>query len=462
VFELSVKDIVSITSGKLLCGDENTIVRGICTNSKEIEEGNLFVPVIGERVDGHLFIESALELGAATLTSMHHGVVIAEKPYIQVNDTVKAMQDIGTYIRGLYKKPIVGVTGSVGKTTTRQMIATGLSQCGNIYQTKLNYNSQVGVPITLSYMDEDSDMAVLEMGMSDFGQMGILSDMVKPDICVITVIGVAHIEFLKTRENILQEKLAITKSMNKDGILFLNGDDDMLASLKGETGSKVVYYGTKEWCDYRAENIRMEGKKYTYDYVHNNKKVPVVLNALGTHNVINSLVGMSIADYMGMDLFKVAAGYEEFNGTRQQLIDIGGEYTIIDDTYNASPDSMKASINVLADMNCTGRRIAVLGDMFELGENSEKYHYEVGEYLATKNIDEVVVVGDMSKHIVQAVLDAGVNIRCNELKDNGEVSLFLLSVMAPGDAVLIKGSNGMKMYEIVKNVVGRKGQKDVK
>ncbi|MBO5426163.1 MAG: UDP-N-acetylmuramoyl-tripeptide--D-alanyl-D-alanine ligase [Lachnospiraceae bacterium] len=458
MFELSVKDIVNITSGKLLCGDENTIVRGICTNSKEIEEGNLFVPIIGEKVDAHLFIESALEVGAATLTSMHSGVVIADKPYIQVSDTIKAMQDIGAYIRSMYHKPVVAVTGSVGKTTTRDMIATALSQCAKVYKTKKNYNSQVGVPITLSYLEEDSDMSVFELGMSDFGQMGILSDMVKPDICVITVIGVAHIEYLKTRENILQEKLSITKSMNKDGILFLNGDDDMLASLKTETGDKVVYYGTKDWCDYRAENIRMEDNKYVYDYVHGNKRVKVVLNALGTHNVVNSLAGMAIADYMNMDLDKVAAGFDDFSGMRQKVIDISGKYTIIDDTYNASPDSMKASINVLAEMDCTGKRIAVLGDMFELGDNSEKYHYEVGTYLADKNIDELVVIGELSQNILQGVKDAGSSIKCNTLKDNGEASLFLLSVMTPGDVVLIKGSNGMKMDQIVSNILGKKDE----
>lgn len=458
MFELSVKDIVNITSGKLLCGDENTIVRGICTNSKEIEEGNLFVPIIGEKVDAHLFIESALEIGAATLTSMHSGVVIADKPYIQVSDTIKAMQDIGAYIRSMYHKPVVAVTGSVGKTTTRDMIATALSQCAKVYKTKKNYNSQVGVPITLSYLEEDSDMSVFELGMSDFGQMGILSDMVKPDICVITVIGVAHIEYLKTRENILQEKLSITKSMNKDGILFLNGDDDMLASLKTETGDKVVYYGTKDWCDYRAENIRMEDNKYVYDYVCGNKRVKVVLNALGTHNVVNSLAGMAIADYMNMDLDKVAAGFDDFSGMRQKVIDISGKYTIIDDTYNASPDSMKASINVLSEMDCTGKRIAVLGDMFELGDNSEKYHYEVGTYLADKNIDELVVIGELSQNILQGVKDAGSSIKCNTLKDNGEASLFLLSVMTPGDVVLIKGSNGMKMDQIVSNILGKKDE----
>lgn len=460
MFELSVRDIVRITSGKLLCGDPNVIVRGICTNSKEIQEDNLFVPVIGEKVDGHIFIESALEIGAATLTSRHFDVVIAEKPYIQVADTVKAMQDIALYIRTLYKKPVVAVTGSVGKTTTRQLIASSLSGNLNIYQTKKNYNSQIGVPITMSELNEEADMAVLELGISCDGQMQVLSNIVKPDICVVTVIGVAHIEYLKTRENIRKEKLDITSHMNRDGLLLLNGDDELLAQMKGRTGVKTMFYGTSQWCDFRAENIRYENNMLVYDYVHGDKRVRVPLNVLGKHNAVNSLAGMAISDYMGLDLEKAAAGFAEFDGLRQKIININDKYTIIDDTYNASPDSMKASIDVLDEFETTGKKIAILGDMFELGENSERYHYEIGTYLTKKSIDELVVVGELSQQIVKAVKDAKSDIKCNVLKDNGEVTLFLMSVMSQGDIVLIKGSNGMNMGEIVSNIVGKNAPKN--
>lgn len=460
MFELSVRDIVRITSGKLLCGEPDVVVRGICTNSKEIQEGNLFVPIIGEKVDGHIFIESALEIGAATLTSRHFDVVIAEKPYIQVADTVKAMQDIAVYIRSLYKKPVVAVTGSVGKTTTRQLIASSLSGNLNVYQTKKNYNSQIGVPITMSELNDEADMAVFELGISCDGQMQVLSNIVKPDICVVTVIGVAHIEYLKTRENIRKEKLDITSHMNRDGLLLLNGDDELLAQMKGRTGVKTMFYGTSQWCDFRAENIRYEDNMLVYDYVHDDKRIRVPLNVLGKHNAVNSLAGMAISDYMGLDLEKAAAGFAEFNGLRQKIININDKYTIIDDTYNASPDSMKASIDVLDEIDTTGKKIAILGDMFELGENSERYHYEIGTYLTKKNIDELVVVGELSQQIVKAVKDANSDIKCNILKDNGEVTLFLMSVMSQGDIVLIKGSNGMNMSEIVSNIVGKNAQKN--
>lgn len=454
MFDIRVKDIIKATGGRLLCGNVQTEIKDICFNSREIKEGDLFIPIVGERVDGHRFIESALEIGAATLTSQHSGVVIADKPYIQVADTVQALQDIGAYIRNRFNIPIIGVTGSVGKTTTREMISAALSKCTDVYQTEGNFNSQIGVPVTLSRMTEDAKVAVLELGMSEEGQMETLSKLVRPDICVVTVIGVAHIEYLKTQENICKEKLSITTGMNPEGALFLNGNDKMLAKLRGKTNVNTFFYGTNEWCDYRAENIRMENYTCVYDYVHGDKKTTVKLNMLGRHNIENSLVGMAIADYMGYDIAQAAKGFEDFKGLRQKIITIPDKYTIIDDTYNASPDSMKASIDVLAELNTEGRKIAVLGDMFELGDRSEEYHYEVGKFLAGKDIDELVVVGELSQHIMQAVKDSESDIACYSFKDNGEVSLYLLSIMQPNDVALIKGSNGMHLNEIVSNMVG--------
>lgn len=454
MYNIKVKDILKATGGKLLCGDDSVQINGVCTDSTMIKPGDLFVPIIGAKVDAHMFIESALTVGAATLTSHHSGVVVADKPYIQVMDTQKALQDIARYLRKDIHVPVIGVTGSVGKTTTREMIAAALGQNLRVYQTEGNKNSQIGVPITISKFDRDAEIAVLEMGMSDYGQMAILSDLVKPDICVITVIGVAHIEYLKTRENIRKEKLSIVNSMNRNGVLFLNGDDEMLAEIKNNTGVKTFCYGTKEWCEYRAENIHMENYKIAYEYVHGDKRIPVVLNVLGKHNVGNSLVGMAICDYMGLDLEKAAAGFVNFEGQRQKLIEIPGKYTIIDDTYNASPDSMKASIDVLSDLETKGKKIAVLGDMFELGENSEQYHYEVGQYIADKDIDELVVVGELSQNIIKAVKDSDSSMKCYSFKDNGEVTLYLLSVMTSDDIVLIKASNGMKLGEIVSNMRG--------
>ena len=446
---ITVKDIIRATGGELLCGDENTEIKDICINSREAKPGDLFVPIIGEKVDAHRFIENALEVCAATLTSEHNQNVLSDKPYIKVNNTVKALQDIGVYIRNRFDIPIVGITGSVGKTTTREMVATALNANKAVYQTDKNFNSQVGVPITLSRMNENAEIAVLEMGMSEPGQMDILSGIVKPDICVVTMIGVAHIEFLKTKENIRDEKLSIVHHMNPEGVLFLNGDDKMLAEVRDKLSVKTLYYGTSEECEYRAENIRIINYRYAYDYVHDNTRIPVVINALGKHNVINSLIGLAITDYMGLDVKKAAESFAHFEGMRQKLIQVPESYTIIDDTYNASPDSMKAAIEVLHELESQGKKFIVLGDMFELGENEKKFHYEVGEYLADKSIDELIVIGDLAQNIAQALKDKNSSITIRSFKDKEEIAFYLKSDMTSNDIVLLKASNGMKLYDLV-------------
>ena len=452
---MTVKNIIEATGGVLLCGDENTVVTDVWINSKEVKPGDLFVPIQGKNVDGHKFIEDALKTAAATLTSRHTECVISDKPYIYVSDTFKALQSIGKYVRDRYKKPVIAVTGSVGKTTTRQMITAALDTVLDVYHTEGNLNSQIGVPITLSRMTEKSDIAVLELGISEEGHMDVLSELVRPDIAVVTTIGVAHIEFLKTKENIRKEKLKIASRMDENGVLFLNGDDELLAEMKGRTGVKTFFYGTSDWCDFRAENIREEENFMTsYDYVHGDNRIRVYLNSVGMHNVENSLAGMAITEYLGLDINKAAEGYKTFNGMRQRIIRVADKYTIIDDTYNASPDSVKASIDVLCGMECKGSRVAVLGDMFELGENSEKYHYDIGLYLADKDIKELIVLGELTSEMERAVKEHGKDIKSYRFKDNEEAAIYLMATLKKDDIVLIKGSNGMHLNEIV-NIMTR-------
>lgn len=456
MFDITVKEVLEATGGVLLSGSEDVIIKDVCVDSRKIKEGDLFLPFEGNNVDAHRFIESAMEVGAATFTSQHTGIVISDKPYIYVSDVLKAHQALAKYIREnrISRIPVIGVTGSVGKTTTREMIAAALSQNINTYQTEGNLNSQQGLPICVDRVSRKHKVAVLEHGIDDIGMMEILSDISKPDICVVTVVGVAHMQNFGSLEVTRREKMAITSHMNPDGLVLLNGDDPMLAELKGHMNERVQFYGTAEWCDYRAENVYYDNYKYYYDFVVGDTRIPVELAALGRHNVGNSLVGLAITHYMGLDVKKAAEGYKDFKGMRLKVIDIPGKYTIIDDAYNASPDSMKASIDVLNDLECQGKKIAVLGDMFELGENSEQFHYEVGKHLSSKKIDELVVVGELSQHYVRAVEESGSSIKCYSFKDNGEVALYLMSVMNPEDIALIKGSNGMKLYEVVQNMQG--------
>lgn len=445
---ITVRNILEATGGTLLCGDPDTELQGICIDSREIKEGDLFVPIIGEQVNAHRFIEQSLKTGAATLTSEHYAMN-AQKPYIKVKDTCKALTDIGFYLRTYLKLPIVDVTGSVGKTTTRNMIAAALKSKYRVFETWKNYNGQIGVPIMLSRIESAHQVAVLECGMSEEGQIDILSNMTQPKYAVVTTIGLAHIEQLRTQENIRKEKLSIIHGMQSDGVLFLNGNDEMLAQMRDRLPCEVVYYGTGEWCDYRAEDIHYDEERSFFTYVHDEQRVPVELSMLGQHNVLDCIAALAVSDRFGIAIEEAAEQFRDFHGMRQKILKSENRFTIIDDTYNASPDSMRASLDVLCNMKTEGRKIAVLGDMFELGTDSERYHYEVGEYLATLPIDELVVVGERAKAIHQALIDEKSRIRTSEYMDNEEVAMCLLATLMPDDIVLIKGSNGMKMHEIV-------------
>lgn len=446
---VTVKDIVAATRGVLLCGDEDTVLTDICINSKEIKPGDLFIPIIGAKVDAHKFIESAMEIGAATLTSQHNDVVISEKAYIRVEDTQKALQDIGDYIRKRVALPVVGVTGSVGKTTTREMITAVLQTKYKTFHTMGNFNSEIGLPLTLSRLTDEDEIAVLEMGTSNFGEIELLTSIARPNACVVTNIGISHIEFFKTRENIRTEKLSIIDGMDNDGVLFLNGDDLMLAEMKDKMPCKTFFYGCNDWCDYRALNIEVKDGKTHFIYKHGDLEEEIVLNVLGKHNVLNALAALAVAEYYSIPAQQAKEGFVEFQGQRQRMLHLENKYNIFDDTYNASPASVKASVDVLCDLDCEGKRFVVLGDMFELGDDTVKYHYELGEYIATKHIDELLVVGNLSKNIRQAVMDTNPNIPTYEFADNEEVAIYLMAVMKPEDIVLIKGSNGMHLKEIV-------------
>lgn len=445
---ITVREILEATQGTLLCGDENTVIKAVCTDSTKIKEGDLFIPLLGEKHNAHVFIESALEIGAATLTAEHYAIS-AKKPYIKVKDTMQALQDIGRYARKRLSLPIVAVTGSVGKTTTRNMIATALRSKYRTFETLNNCNSQVGVPTMLCMISPEDEIAVLECGMSERGQITILSDMVKPKYAVVSTIGVAHIEQLKTQENIRDEKLSIIDGLEENGVLFLNGDDPMLAEMKGRLPVHTLYYGTEDWCDYYADHIQYDNGRSYFECVHGDERVKVELSVLGKHNVLNCVGALAVSHTHGIPLDVAAAEFAHFSGMRQNIIELDNRFRVIDDTYNASPDSMRASLDVLCQIETEGRRIAVLGDMFELGDESELYHYQVGEYLATLPIDELIVVGTRAKQIRAAVLNSESKIKTYEFSENEEVAMYLLATLMPKDIVLIKGSNGMNMNEIV-------------
>ena len=464
---VTIKDIVEVTGGVLLCGDENKEIREFSIDSREGSEDSIFVPIIGERVDAHRFIEGALSLNGATFTSEHLPAdeekpweqIAAKtgrvKPWIYVKDTVKAMQQVGTFYRNRLSLPVVAVTGSVGKTTTREMIAAALSAGKKVFQTLGNQNSQIGVPLTLSHMSKEDEAAVLEIGMSERGQIETLTTMIRPDIAVVTVIGVSHIAQLKSQENICLEKMDIVKGVPEDGMVFLNGDDPFLVPYRGKLRQKTYFYGMSPDCDYRAEDIRNGDGHVSFTFCAGELCIPVVLGTMGEHNVRNALVALGVAHQMGVDLEAAAEKLREFHGQRLKFVPCD-RCTVIDDTYNASPDSMRASIHVLSSMeNVKGRRVAALSDMLELGEDEKEYHYEVGKYIASQNIDELVVFGELSRELLRGAADGKPGaLRLTQVEDRDAMTAYLLETLQPEDVVLLKASNGMKLSEVAKAIIG--------
>ncbi len=451
----TVNDIVKMSGGTLLAGDGSREVRRIVLDSRKAEPGDLFVPIVGERVDAHLFLEQVAGQGAAAVFTARHGAaevkqeLAARTAWIGVEDTKAALQRLGSGCRDRLSIPVVGITGSVGKTTTREMIAAALNAGFRVYKTPGNSNSQVGVPITMWEIAPEDQIAVIELGMSEPGELTRIAGIARPTMAVITNIGIAHIEQLGSQENILREKLTIQDGLQPGGLLLLNGDDPLLCSVKAREGFRTLYYGTGENCDYRAEDLREEGGCPVFTAVHGKKRVSVRLNVLGRHNVLNAMAALAAAEESGLPMEKAAVTLAEFRGFRhrQQVFEKDG-ITVLDDTYNASPASMKASLDVLAALGKGKRRVAVLADMKELGDRTEQFHYEVGAYMKNCPADVLLTLGELAKELARGAVENGGAGTAESFIDREELTARLRELLREGDCVLFKGSNSMNLAEI--------------
>ncbi len=475
--DFCVKDIVRAVGGSLLCGDENVQIDNFATNSGKAEPGLMFAPIVGERVDGHKYIESAFDCGAsASLTQNEEAVAglidkwrslgIQPKPIVLAEDSVRAMQLTAKEYESRLSLNKVGVTGSVGKTTTKEMIACALSGGLKVFKTAGNANSQIGVPVTIMNIAPDDEAAVIEMGMSEKGEMKRLATLLSLDAAVMTNIGVSHIEQLGSQENILREKWHITDAITEGGCIFLNGDDVLLkeradlcrnnyAGVFGKEDNRklrICTFGHSADCDYRAENEYSDENGVGFDMLHGDVRIPVRLNVLGAHNVNNALVALAVAEFFGVDLRAAVKALEGYTGVamRQHITKKDGA-AYIDDSYNASPDSMKAGLSVLCQMPAD-YRIAVLADMLELGENTKEYHRQVGEYAGQSKVDELLLYGELAGYIGYG---AEQYIRKIKHFDTlGDITEYLKAEIKPGTAVLFKGSRGMKLNEVVDGLLG--------
>ncbi len=451
--KMSLAEIVSAVDGSFGYPAEQ-LIESITTDTRDIGQNSVFIALKGDKFDGHDFAADAMSSGAAA--------VITERPVegakcIIVDSTAKALLDLAHYYRMKFDIPLVGITGSVGKTTTKDMIACVVSHGFRTLKTVGNHNNEIGVPHTLFGLDNSFGAAVIEMGMNHAGEMSRLSLCSAPTICVITNIGVSHIENLGSQENILRAKMEILDGASPDAPLILNRDDKFLASADVRSGREVMYYSVKKRdCDVYAADIAPDGSGVAFTVVYKGGKYKARINALGEHNVKNALAAFCVGVRLGIDPAVCAAAIADYTpeGLRQNIKSVKG-MTFIVDCYNAAPDSMKAALSVLSQVRIKegGRRFCVLGDMLELGKNSRTYHKQVGECVPSSGTDALFCFGENSVCYIEGAVKKGFDeASCKHFETREALASELRSQLREGDAVLFKGSRGMKLEEVVESL----------
>ncbi|MCD8180140.1 MAG: UDP-N-acetylmuramoyl-tripeptide--D-alanyl-D-alanine ligase [Firmicutes bacterium] len=450
---MTVKEIIDAAGGKLISGDINTEIKGITTNSRETKTGFMFIPLIGDKFDGHDFINAAFDLGAAAVLTHKETEPLVDKTIVKVEDTHKALGDIARYYKAKHNLPTVAVTGSVGKTTTKDMLHGVLSEKYNTLKTPGNFNNDIGLPLTVFNIEKEHEAAVLEMGMNHFGEIEYLVSIAKPDVAVITNIGQSHIENLGSREGIFKAKMEITKLFTKDNTLIVNGDDEFLSKTKGMGEYKVVYYGIKNpENDVYAKDIKNNGLDGTrFTAVVDGKEYKAEVTVPGGHNVYNALAAICVGREFGVPTDGIIAGIKSFKPTKMRMAveDFNG-IKIINDCYNASPDSIKSSLGVLGGVD-NMRKVAVLGDVFEMGDFAAQAHYSLGAVVAENNIDLLITAGENMKHLARGAMDNGVK-NVISFDKTLEACNYVKTEIKSGDAVLIKASRGMHFEEVYNTI----------
>ena len=438
-------------------------VTGVVMDSRQVEKDCLFIATVGERVDGHNFIDDVFYKGAMAVVC-EKAPVNANGPYILVKNSLDALKNIAKWYRMQLDIKVVGITGSVGKTSTKEFISSVLSQKYNVLKTEGNFNNEVGMPLTILKIRENHQIAVLEMGISNFGEMHRLSEIAKPDICVITNIGQCHLENLGTRQGILKAKTEIFDFMNEKGSVCINGDDDMLATIKEVKGKKPIRFGMSTDNEVFAINVKTQGlfgstcnihvkdkifHSYTAEEEHLASNIfSANIPLPGEHMVLNAMAATAVGALLDMNYEEIAAGIKSVQalGGRSNIIR-DGKWTIIDDCYNANPVSMKAALDLLsmADTN----KVAILGDMFELGTSEDALHKEVGQYAALKNLDVLVCVGKLASFIYDGAVDKFKGTLLY-FETREELIDALPSIVEENDTILVKASHGMGFDNVVK------------
>jgi UDP-N-acetylmuramoyl-tripeptide--D-alanyl-D-alanine ligase len=452
---LNIKEVTQAVRGRLLTGDGSQVFGGVTTDSRKVAPGTLFVALIGQKYDAHHFVLEAIDRGAAgaiVARQINLPLLYEKRPIILVEDTLKALQDLAVAWRAQFPIPVVGVTGSNGKTTTKDMIAAVLGIKLPTLKTEANLNNEIGLPLTLLQLKPHHQAMVVEMGMRGLGQISQLCKLAMPHIGVVTNVGVAHLELLGTVENIAMAKGELLEHLPATGYAILNGDDPWCRKISYLCRGTSLFYGWESPVEVRASSIRYRGEVgMDFKVEIGGQEAIVFLPVPGEHNVRNALAAISVGHCLGLTLEEAVRGLASLSLSSMRLQILPGSQgaLIINDAYNANPDSTVASLKVLSNIK-KNRAIAVLGDMYELGDLIERGHYQVGEAAGHLGIDMLVAVGPLSYHTALGACAGGMDAdRVFHCFTKEEALLLLAEILREGDTVLIKASRGMAMEEIV-------------
>ncbi len=445
-----MQEVVNAVKGKLIIKSSSDKFNEVCTDTRKIQKDNLFIALKGANFNGNDYALKAAESGASVLiideVKFEKEKIDSMANVILVEDTRKALGNLAKYYRQKLGIKVVGVTGSTGKTSTKDLIAAFLSGKYKVFKTKGNFNNDIGLPLMILSLDSSYDVAVLEMGMNNFGEIDYLADIARPDVAVITNVGVAHIEYLKTRENILKEKMSIANYMSEKNTLIINTENDMLNTVDDKYCFKIKRTGYNHNNDFYAENIKLSNKITSFYVYANNKKHLFNLNMAGEHNIFNGLLASAVSFEFGLSFAEMEKGLSNFESTSMRLEIIQKKkFTIINDAYNANPDSMKAALNVL-DSYKDRRRIAVLGTMGELGDYAPEGHSQVGVFAKDK-CDILLTCGEYKKYY-----EEGYKENCYVFDTKEEITDKLKNIINENDVILVKASRSAKFEEIVKEL----------
>lgn len=449
---VSFHEIVKAVNGEIIINNKCDKYNYVSTDTRKICENSIFVALKGENFNGNDYVIQASEKGANLCIideiKFNAEDVKENTSVILVKDTRKALLNLAEYYRSKLKVKIVAITGSTGKTSTKDLVAAALSSNLKVFKTKGNFNNEIGMPLMMLEIDNTYDVAVLEMGMSSLGEIHRLAKVAKPDIALITNIGISHIENLKTRENILKAKMEITDFFTEKCTLIINSENDLLSTLK-EDKYNLTKIGFNDFADYKGESIELTEKDISFSLVHKKEKENFNIEVLGKHNVLNSLLAIATARTLGISYKEIKNGMNNLSVTsmRLDIVKCKG-YTIIDDCYNASPDSMKAALDVMQSVSGK-RKIAVFGTMKELGSEGYKSHKEVGRYASKMGIEELLVLGEYSAAYKEGFNNDNKFKKFNTTK---EASQYLKANLQNEDIILIKASRSMKFEDIVKEL----------